>query len=436
MATKMKKSKFTVIWQEVYMRSVKSGAFIFGMVFPVVLMGIFGVVGFYLGMERAESVKNPIAIVTTQESLVPFVKQGNPELTVVDVVDEPDAAKKLAEDTIVGYFVVTKQQDNYHVTFNRKSTSKDIDVNSAVGSVLTAFRTQEVSQTMGLSPEQVVKMQQVSQPLDIQTNVLDEEKLEQGQIAIQDVGSQTQGLRTGVAYVGIFLLYIFLLTFSSMIGQEVASEKGTRMMEVVLSSTTAMTHLLGKLVGVTLVVLTQVGFYVFVGVMSFIAAKNFFPQFSMITELLPLVSDLLLAMVVVMLISTILFITLSALVGSMVSKIEDVQKAISPIIMIVVLGLYVGMFAMSLPNHIIVRITTFIPVIAPFVIPFRLATDTIAPVELWSAVGVMIVFTIIVVKFSVVFYQTNVLIYSDKGILQAMKQSFALMRSERKNKKR
>ena len=70
------------------------------------------------------------------------------------------------------------------------------------------------------------------------------------------------------------LLFVFISSYSSIIAQEIASEKGTRIMEVILSSTKAQTHFYGKLTGVILVALTQIFIYGVAFVLGYSQLKN------------------------------------------------------------------------------------------------------------------------------------------------------------------
>ena len=75
------------------------------------------------------------------------------------------------------------------------------------------------------------------------------------------VGEDNSTVQYVVSYVATIVLFIIILTYAQIIAQEIASEKGTRIMEVILSSTTAQKHFYGKLTGVLLVALTQMALY-------------------------------------------------------------------------------------------------------------------------------------------------------------------------------
>ena len=62
----------------------------------------------------------------------------------------------------------------------------------------------------------------------------------------------------GASFLVGFLIYSFVMTFLSMITTDVASEKGSRVLEVLLASVKPATHFMAKLTGTFLLALTQI----------------------------------------------------------------------------------------------------------------------------------------------------------------------------------
>lgn len=104
---------------------------------------------------------------------------------------------------------------------------------------------------------------------------------------------------------------------------------------------------------------------------------------------------------------------------------------ITPIIFTALAGFYIGMYAMTSTNNPIVRIGSQIPLFTPFVMPFRIAAETVSNPEIVLSIIISIIFMVLCLWFSAVFYKSNVLIYSDKGLINTFKRSFALWKSEK-----
>ena len=127
-----------------------------------------------------------------------------------------------------------------------------------------------------------------------------------------------------------------------------------------------------------------------------------------------------------------MFMFIAAFLGSLITKTEDINRAATPLSLIVVLGFYIGLFAMAQPENIVVVVSSFIPLLTPFVMPFRIATNTVSNFHVWLSIGGSVLFTVILAYVSLIFYRANVLIYSDTNFVNTLKQSWALVRSENK----
>ena len=76
------------------------------------------------------------------------------------------------------------------------------------------------------------------------------------------------------------------------------------------------------------------------------------------------------------------FAVLAALCGSLVSKPEDTAKAVQPIMYIGLIGYMIGItFGTNDPQNIVVKVTSFIPLISSYIMPVRLATETASTME-------------------------------------------------------
>src|SRR5699024_12216725 len=81
----------------------------------------------------------------------------------------------------------------------------------------------------------------------------------------------------------------------------------------------------------------------------------------------------------------------------------------------------------------VVVISSFVPLMTPFVMPFRIATDTVSSLHVWLSLGGAALFTGLLAYISLIFYRANVLIYSDTNFINTLKQSWADRKSTRLN---
>lgn len=431
--SKKSQSKFTVIWKETYRRNVKSIGFVFMVLMPIIMFGIMSVIVNVISSERQKATQATISVISTDAALTQTVINTNTGLIIIPVTNEKDAMEKLSEDEIDGYIVLSRDKErNINMALNRKATSKEVDTTN-LERVLTTYHLTEKAIENGVSMAQLNELTNVK--VAKVENKLNAKELSNGVAKIDDEGNVKDALRRGVAYAVVIIMFMFVMNYASAMGQEIATEKGTRMMEVVLSSTTAKTHFYGKFFGVIMVLLTQLACYVVMSIPAYFLMDSFK---QMITQLFPSVdvlstiSDMLIFSIIFTLIGCLIYISLSAFFGSIVSKVEDVAKAMTPLTLVGMAGFYIGMFALSMPNNVIVRIASLIPLTTPFVMPFRLAAGTVAMEELIIVTVISLITAVVVLYFSVIFYKTNVLIYSDKGAFKAFKQSFALFKQNKK----
>jgi ABC-2 type transport system permease protein len=173
-------------------------------------------------------------------------------------------------------------------------------------------------------------------------------------------------------------------------------------------------------------------FYVIVGVAAFM----YFRDHAFVTNL---IGDLDIGSIIVgflefasifLVVGVLMFMFIAAFLGSLITKTEDINRAATPLSLIVVLGFYIGLFAMAQPENTVVVVSSFIPFLTPFVMPFRIATNTVSNLHVWLSIGGTVLFTIFVAFVSLMFYRANVLIYSDTSFINILKQSWTLIRSE------
>ena len=297
-----------------------------------------------------------------------------------------------------------------------------------VSQTLTAIQQSIFATQLGLSPEE-------------KTNLLSSAKLEPVHVEFDADGNRIQGtdysgLRQVIATVLIVMIWIFVATYGSIVAQEIASEKGTRIMEVILSSVKAETHFYGKLVGIILVCSVNVLAYaVQIGVGYLIFRDNdMMRSFLNGLNLQEVFTGQFWLVIPIVILGILLFTFLAALSGSLISRVEDVPKAQTPMTMIGLLGYMLSVIFASQPDNIVMTVTSYIPFISSFVLPMQIATGVASNLQVWISMGIMFVTMLFILLFSARLYKSNVLIYSSDGLLKVLKQSLNNIKNEDKLK--
>lgn len=415
-------NKFKVIVGDVYKKNVKTFSFWLMLLVPFIMAGVIFAVGYFASGGFGETTK--IALVTEDETLAKSLTSALKDDFSFETTSKKEAQKALEAEDIDAYLEIAK--DNTQVSGKLyATTSLGSTAEMTLSNFLSQYQQSLRIKELGLSPE---KLAAASAPAEFSTEKISFEKGKE----VADTSNEM--LQFGVGFVMVILVFFVILTYSSIIAQEVASEKGTRIMEVILSSTTAQTHFYGKIVGVLLVALTQFAAYLVVGVVAwpFVKQQDFIAEILKGLDLSQIFGSFLVYNLLFFFGGVMIYSVLAALCGSLVSKTEDVPKAVIPITYLALAGYLIGIsLGSGNPQSIVVKVTSFIPFLSSFTMPVRIATDTVSTSQIFISLAILLGTTVLLTLFSARMYKANVLIYSEGGIFKSLKQSFSIMKNEK-----
>ena len=424
-------NRLGVIIKEVYRKNVLSWSFFWMIASPIIMVGVVLAIGYFVGSSQLDSSVGNIAVIDANAEVQEIIEEVNTGNQIQYDFDRSQADEALQTDDIDGYLIFGDDVSN--PMYYRKTTSKDISL-APFEEALSQYNFVNSAEEIGLTGEQLTQIQDTA----VSINSINVSRNEAGEVVEQSAQDPVMFVRIGIAYAVSIIVFIFIMNYVSIISQEIAVEKGSRIMEIILSSVSPTAHFLGKLIGILLVILTQVVIYIGLYLLiSFVLRQlNLLDSFEglNIGELLQGSSNVVILGIVYAISGILIYTVLAGFLGSLVSKTEDVNKMITPIIFLALGGFYIGMFALNSTNNSLVRITSQIPLFTPFIMPFRVAAETVSSTEIAISIVVSVLFMAFVLWFSLLFYKSNVLIYSDKGMVNAFKRSFALWKSERASK--
>ncbi|VMT57244.1 Na+ export ABC ABC transporter membrane-spanning permease [Streptococcus pneumoniae] len=221
-----------------------------------------------------------------------------------------------------------------------------------------------------------------------------------------------------------FFLYMILITYAGVTAQEVASEKGTKIMEVVFSSIRASHYFYARMMALFLVILTHIGIYVVGGLAAVLLFKDlpFLAQSGILVHLGDAIS---LNTLLFILISLFMYVVLAAFLGSMASRPEDSGKALSPL-MILIMGGFFGVTALGAAgDNLLLKIGSYIPFISTFFMPFRTINDYAGGAEAWISLAITVIFAVVATGFIGRMYASLVLQTDDLGIWKTFKRALS-----------
>lgn len=418
-------SKFWIIATDVYKKNVKSLSFLIMILAPFLLVGIVYLAG---SLASGFSGDTTIGLVSENQALVKeLTKNKTEDFSFKAVSSEKKAQEQLKDEKIDAYLLLdTTDNQISGQLYSERSLGNATEI---ILQMLNQLQTMANANRLNLTAEQVAMLNQQATFKKAKISFDENGKIK--------TGEDNTGIQMALAMGITILLFVFISSYSSIIAQEIASEKGTRIMEVILSSTKAQTHFYGKLTGVILVALTQIFIYGVAFVLGYSQLKNLDFMKSLLSGISPqsIFSSTFIFTLGFFIIGILVFAVLAALCGSLVSKPEDTAKAVQPIMYIGLIGYMIGItFGTNDPQNIVVKVTSFIPLISSYIMPVRLATETASTMEAIVSLVILAVFGIILTIFSARLYKSNVLVYSEGGMIQSLKQSISILKNEQKHK--
>lgn len=416
-------NKFWVIAADVYKKNVRSISFLIMLLVPFILGGIVYVAG-YFGSQSGEV--DTIGITSSSTELAESLSKAAPEDYEFKVVDSQAAGEnELSDEKIDALFVVDVGDNNQLDASLYSESNMGQSVELTLQQMLNSMQTNMRAQELGLTMDEVNSLNQTADFKQQSVSFNDAGEME--------LGEDDEDFNYAISFASTIILFVFIITYAGIISQEIASEKGTRIMEVILSSTRAQIHFYGKLLGILLVAVTQMVVYAAAFAISYQwvkdidVIKNFIDSIS----LQGIFGTFLLFTLVFLVLGVFIYAVLAALCGSLVTKTEDTSKVILPVTYLSLIGYLLGISLASFdPSNIIIRITSYIPFLSSYLMPIRLANETASLENAMISLGILVISTILLTMASAKMYKSNVLVYNDKGLLATLKQSFTLMRNQ------
>ena len=370
---------------------------------PFLFLALSVGIGYLQGSSMAKNDK--VAVVTT----VPSVAEGLKNVNGVnfDYKDEASAKEAIKDEKLKGYLTID-QEDSVLKAVYHGETSLENGIKFAVTGTLNELQNQLNRSTASLSQEQEKRLAQTIQF----TEKIDEAK--ESKKFIQTMAAGALG----------FFLYMILITYAGVTAQEVASEKGTKIMEVVFSSIRASHYFYARMMALFLVILTHIGIYVVGGLAAILLFKDlpFLAQSGVLDHLGDAFS---LNTLLFILVSLFMYVVLAAFLGSMVSRPEDSGKALSPL-MILIIGGFFGVTALGAAgDNLILKIGSYIPFISTFFMPFRAINGYANGLEAWISLAITIAFAVTATVFIGRMYASLVLQTDDLGPWKTFKRALS-----------
>ena len=306
--------------------------------------------------------------------------------------------EKIENEEIAKAIIVEKQDNNVKIRYIVENTNFMDEVPETIVSAINSLYTNIQISKLGLKEE----LQSITPNFEFSLEQTDEKEA-------------SGNLFTMMAMSIVLFYAIYFCAYQ--VSSSITTEKTSKIMETLVTSTSPRTIVLGKTLGIGIVGLLQMILIVGTALLS---AKAFLEP-----ELLDAVLDMSNITAYLGIITIIYFILgyftyalLYALTGSTVSKPEDIQSANSPVAILAVVGFYLSYFTMINPTSELNVFASLFPISSPFCMPFRIMMGLASGTDVAISIAILLVTILVIAKVAIKIYSNAILNYGTKMSLK------------------
>lgn len=371
-------------------------------------LSVLAVAAVFFILNMGNQQKTPTMTIVNQPTLSHYLKEQKPlDLHIKSSGDLTATKKSLHQEKIAAY--LTTNKGRYQLIKGAKT--EDLD-DQHLRTLLQDYTFLQRATALHLSPQQVTHL---TEPVTIDTQVLNN----QGQ-AKKDNQSANYALTSVLAIV----IFFFLTYYVGLIANEIANEKSSRIMEILLAASSPAVQFFGKLGGIGLLALLHASIYLILGSIAFmcfpnneflIRAKN---QFSNLDP------TFLIFTLLMVLITIFLYMVLTAIVAAMVNDLSQVQQAVTPVTTLALVSYALTFMVNGQAHNGLITVLSFLPFESQSLMPARLALNYASPLQAWLSLAIAVITLVLLAYYGLRLYTRNVLTYQEGNLSKAAFATF------------
>ena len=302
--------------------------------------------------------------------------------------------EKIENEEIDSAIIVEKQDENIKIRYIVKSATMMSGVPEDIISTLNTLYTNIQINKLGLTEEQLKS---------ITPNF---------EFALEQTDEEASGNVYAMMLLSLVLFYaIYFCAYQ--VSSSITTEKTSKIIETLVTSTSPKTIVLGKTLGIGIVGLLQM--ILLVGT-ALISAKTFLEPniLDSIIDVSKITPYLGIITIIYFIFGYFEYALLYALTGSTVSKPEDIQSANGPVAILAVIGFYLSYFTMMNPASELNVFASILPISSPFCMPFRIMMGLAKPTDVIISIVILLITGIIIAKIAIKIYSNAILNYGTK----------------------
>lgn len=303
--------------------------------------------------------------------------------------------EKIENKEIDEAIIIEKNQENYKIRYIIEDATMVQKIPTTLENAISSIYSNLQISKLGLTEEQI---KGITPNFEFSIEQTEEQKVSGNVFAMM--------LMSLVLFYAIYFC-------AYQVSSSITTEKTSKIMETLVTSTSPRTIVLGKTIGIGIVGLVQVCLIVGTAIIS---AKmcldenlvNSVLDVSKITPYLGIVT------IIYFILGYFAYALLYALTGSTVSKPEDIQSANTPVALIAVIGFYLSYFTMMNPTSDLNVLASMLPISSPFCMPFRIMMGLANTTDVLISIAILLITILIVAKVAIKIYSNAILNYGTK----------------------
>lgn len=410
-------SSFWTIFLQNYKSKVKSKSyFAITIIVSLLIIGLMNFEKIY-NLFAGNEDDQVVVVVTEKEELYSTIhqvfKNVDSKIQVKRSTDKQKAESGVKNGDYT-YAIVVEELNNKQLkaTYITETDVNQQDV-SKVQTILSQIQSSNFAQQLNLLQDE---LKVLTTPVEIHTKTVSDK--------VKD-GEHTEGVGI-LINVFIMLNYVMILMYAAQLATDVATEKSSRVMELVVSSISPAKHLYAKLFSTLLAGITQIIIWGLVATVGYKTAINDSKNDILNSiDLNSVAPTLVFYGILFFTLGFLLYGSLSCLFGSIITRIEESSQAVMPLMFMLLAALYIAIYGMSNPSSMVVTITSYVPFFTPIVMLVRIGFLNIPVWEIALALGILIATICIMIGLTSRVYRGGVLIYG-KGAFSNIKKAIKL----------
>ena len=213
-------------------------------------------------------------------------------------------------------------------------------------------------------------------------------------------------------YIMIFALYMVIMLYGQMVATNVATEKSSRAMELLVTSAKPTSMMFGKVLASCIAGFSQLVLVFGTAILLYNLNKEALSN-PLIASIFDIPVELFIYLIVFFVLGFLIYAFLYGAIGSTASKLEDINTSVMPISFLFIIAFMVVIFSMTSGSvdNIAILVCSYIPFTSPMAMFTRICMSTVAWYEIVISIAILVASTVGIGVLSAKIYRVGVLLY-------------------------